>query len=465
MSHRKLPIRWRLTVWYASLLAIAMALFGAAIYIGLRHELFDNLNEQLNSETSLILGTVQIVDGEPQLTWRDTKDPYEEEFARLISPSGLLIVDSAGIAASSGSDQELFKLISTGNTVSDSLDRIGIHYLTRTEPVTNGDTIVGALQVGHTTKDVTDVLRSLRQLFLIVSPLVIIIAGYGGYVLSGRALRPVRTITALAREIDEQDLDSRLNLNLPDDELGQLATTFDAMLDRIELAFNRQRRFVADAAHELRTPISLMRSRVDVALTRDRPPEQYKAELRLLQSDLERLSNLAAELLSVARSDSGQIHPHLASFDIALTIAAVVDQYLTAAQSQTPGIVARTEPTIVGADEDLMIQVLANLLDNAIIQTPATGSIEVGCSRIRSGCLIWVEDTGPGIPPELRERVFDRFFRIDTGRTRAIGGAGLGLTICRALVEAQNGTIRAVQPQRSGARIEITLPAAVGDSP
>jgi signal transduction histidine kinase len=127
--------------------------------------------------------------------------------------------------------------------------------------------------------------------------------------------------------------------------------------------------------------------------------------------------------------------------------------------------VAQTQPTIVDADEDLMIQVLVNLLDNAITHTPASGSIAIGCCSSPAAALIWVQDTGPGIPPELRERVFDRFFRIDTGRTRAIGGAGLGLTICRALVEAQNGSIRAVQSQIPGTRIEITLPAIVGDTP
>jgi signal transduction histidine kinase len=202
-----------------------------------------------------------------------------------------------------------------------------------------------------------------------------------------------------------------------------------------------------------------MRSRVDIALTRGRPEQHYRDELRQLQGDLERVSTLASALLAIARSDSGHLQPQIASFDIAATINAAVDQYESAAHPETPAFVRDTRPTIVAADEDLMIQVLVNVLDNAIAHTPGSGSIAIGCRPTPTGAQFWIEDTGPGIPPVECERIFDRFYRLDSGRTRGAGGVGLGLTICRALITAQNGTIAAVEPHLSGARFEITLPA------
>jgi heavy metal sensor kinase len=458
VSLRRIPIRWRLTAWYAAILTVVIALFGLVIYTGLRHELNDNLHEQLAAETSLIAGAVQIVDGGPVLDWQDSQDPYEEQFARLWAADGALILDSANLPANPAADQPLLDKVTSGAVQNGSVERLGQRYLTRAQPLYDGPTLIGVLQVGHTTKDNADILRALIRLFLIAAPIVLAAAIWSGYLFAGRALRPVQSITALARDLDEADLSARLNLDLPNDELGQLATTFDAMLDRIDRAFDRQRRFASDAAHELRTPIGLMRSRVDVVLARDRTEEHYRAELERLRTELTRLSELAAALLTIAHVDAGQTPVSLSEFDLAPVAESVLTQFRAIATGSSPELTSRMPPTVVYADQDLMIQVLVNLVANAVAHTPAGGRVTVGVSQTTDVTLVWVEDTGCGIPSALRERVFDRFFRIDTGRTRAQGGAGLGLSICRLLMEAQGGSIRVAERSGPGTHIEIGLP-------
>ena len=272
--------------------------------------------------------------------------------------------------------------MTSGAVQNGSVERLGQRYLTRAQPLYDGPTLIGVLQVGHTTKDNADILRALIRLFLIAAPIVLAAAIWSGYLFAGRALRPVQSITALARDLDEADLSARLNLDLPNDELGQLATTFDAMLDRIDRAFDRQRRFASDAAHELRTPIGLMRSRVDVVLARDRTEEHYRAELERLRTELTRLSDLAAALLTIAHVDAGQTPVSLSEFDLAPVAESVVTQFRAIATGSSPELTSRMPPTVVYADQDLMIQVLVNLVANAVAHTPAAAASPLASRKL-----------------------------------------------------------------------------------
>jgi heavy metal sensor kinase len=293
----------------------------------------------------------------------------------------------------------------------------------------------------------------------IAVPFVLGVGIIGGYVLAGRALSPVARITGLAERIGEDDLSSRLNLNVPDDEIGRLAKTFDAMLARIEDAFIRQRRFTGDVAHELRTPLGLMRSQVDLALARPRSAEAYREALQGFDEDLDRLSKMVGTLLTLARADAGQLPLDRAPFDLSETIDVVFDQYVPTAKLAGIVVDRDTTPARVVADEGLVIQVMVNLLDNAITHTPPQGRITIGCRPGGGRARFWVSDTGPGIPPEHRQRVFDRFYRTDAGRTRAQGGVGLGLAIAKAIVDAHGGTISISDLDGSGTRVDVVLPA------
>jgi heavy metal sensor kinase len=278
-------------------------------------------------------------------------------------------------------------------------------------------------------------------------------------VLAGRALAPVAAITALAAAIGGQDLRARLHLALPDDELGRLARTFDGMLDRIEDAFERQKRFTGDAAHELRTPLSLLRTRLELSLARPRTNEEYRETITEAEADVERLSGLVATLLTLARADAGRLSLERSHVDLAETVAAVGEQYALTAAEAGVTLAREAVSTPLVADEDLLLQVLVNLVDNALKHTPAGGQVTIGCRPDGADVRLWVEDTGVGIPEEHQARVFDRFYRVDTGRARAAGGTGLGLAMCHAIIAAHGGSIALGSRGGHGTRVEAILPA------
>jgi signal transduction histidine kinase len=273
-------------------------------------------------------------------------------------------------------------------------------------------------------------------------------------------MAPVADITRLAASVDADDLDTRLNLDLPNDELGRLAATFDVMLGRIGASFERQRRFTGDAAHELRTPLSLMRSRIELAQMESPPDDPHAEVFEDLQNDLDRLTGLVGSLLTLARADSRELALDRGPLDLAALIETTVETFQP--RFAETGVTSRlaTIPCTLVADADLLVQVLVNLIANALAHTPRGGTIETGCRCTGSEALFWVADTGTGIAPEHQPRVFDRFYRVDPGRTRAAGGAGLGLSISRAIVEAHAGRISLQSDPGHGTRIEVALPVS-----
>ena len=242
---------------------------------------------------------------------------------------------------------------------------------------TSSGTCGSAVQLGYSTRRVDNALDLLLQTLLVIATLAILVAAFIGYVLAGRALQPVADITRLASQVDGDDLDARLHLDLPNDELGRLASTFDSMLERIELAFRRQRQFTGDAAHELRTPLSLMRSQIDLALTQAETPVEYQEALGALDGDVSRMTTLVGMLLSLARADAGQLMPNREPVDLADLALDVADQLEPIALENGLTITTDLQPVMATVDADMIIQVLVNLIDNAITNTPSGGAINV----------------------------------------------------------------------------------------
>jgi two-component system, OmpR family, sensor kinase len=455
----RLPIRWKLTAWYALLSTAALVVFGGVIYFGLRRELNDGLNEQIDRQALLIERSVSMSGDQPVIDLTGLADPDDEQFMRAWGLDGQLLSESGGTARIGALDADVAEAAREGQTIRSAQSIDGTPFLIRTGPIERDGEVVAVLQVGASREDVVDTLGRLRWVLSIAAPALFLIAVGGGYVLAGRALAPVAAITDVAGSIRGPDLGARLTLDLPDDELGRLANTFNAMLGRIEEAFERQRRFTGDAAHELRTPLSLMQSRVDLALARPRSGEQYRDELERLNLDLQRLTGLVGSLLTVARSDAGELALEPIAFDLADLVALVGEQYQSSATDADVELRMETVSTPVVADQDGLVQVLVNLVDNALAHTPTGGAITIGCRPEGDVVRLWVEDTGSGIAPEHRERVFDRFYRVDTGRSRGVGGVGLGLSICRAVIEGHGGSIRIVPDDAGGTRVEAELSA------
>lgn len=457
---RRLPIRWRLTLWYLALLTVTLGIFGVGIYAGMRYRLHASFDDQLRDQAAVTLGAVRFEGGVPVLDPGISGDEGREYFVRLLGADREVLadtrydgydvaMDAAAITAA------LAGRSSTRTTHADTDELLRIVTL----PVWDGDRIAGVLEVGLDRNEIDEAVGELLAALALAVPVTLAAAAAASYALAGRALRPVAAITGLAAQIGGRDLHARLNLDLPDDELGRLARTFDDMLARIEDAFERQRRFTGDAAHELRTPLTLMRSQLDITRARRRTPEEYEAALDDLDSDLDRITGLVARLLTIARADSGRMSPERDSLDFAAIVRITTDQYAPIADTAGIELKLEAKPAPCDADTGMIVQVLVNLLDNAVAHTPPGGTITVGCDTAGATTRLWVVDTGSGIPAEHVERVFDRFYRVDFGRTRALGGSGLGLAICRVIAEAHGGAITLTSQVSQGTRVDLTIPS------
>jgi len=313
----------------------------------------------------------------------------------------------------------------------------------------------------------SELLANLRVALGWLVPITVILASAGGYFLARKNLSPVADMTARADRISESTLHDRLAVQNPADELGRLATTLNRLLDRLDLAFERQRRFIADASHELRTPLAILQGESEVALSNpSRTPEEYHESLSVLQHEARRLTRIVEDMFTLSRADAGQypVNRRELYLDELVAECAHSVRTLAAAKSITFSVESSGELPFSG-DESLLSRMLLNLLDNAIKYTPNGGEVTVSARSTPAGPQITVANNGAGIPQEFHSRIFERFFRADQARTRAnatagsAGGAGLGLSIARWIAEAHRGTLTLTRSDASGTVFTVTLPA------
>jgi heavy metal sensor kinase len=301
----------------------------------------------------------------------------------------------------------------------------------------------------------------LRRDFFAGVPLILLLASAGGYFLARKSLSPIALMNQQTQRITAERLSSRLDVSNSHDELGSLATTINDLLVRLETSFSEQQRFIADASHELRTPLAVLRGETEVALEKTRSLAEYKESLALIKDEAERLSRIVEDLFILARQP---IDVPIALVKEPVSLNEVVNDCVRAAQVlatrkdlQLKLDSARADLTLSG-DEELLKRMLLNLLDNAVKYTPAGGEISVGLARQNGSAQIVVSDTGIGIPEAAQLHVFDRFYRVDKARSRQLGGAGLGLSIVRWIVEAHGGTIGVKSSPGQGSSFSVELP-------
>jgi len=312
-----------------------------------------------------------------------------------------------------------------------------------------------------------DTLEAVAAAYLAAVPILLAAAAAGGWLLAGRALGPVTQMSRRAREIGATTLHERLPVENPRDELGALATTINGLLARLEEAFERQRRFVADASHELRTPVAVVRAEAEVALARPtRPEAEYRDALTVVREAGERLSRVVDDMLLLAKADGRPVplRREPLYLDELVTDTVRVVRALAARRSVRLEVGPLPEAPFAG-DAELLGRLVLNLVDNAIKYSPMGGAVSVHLSRDDGSWVLRVADEGPGIPPEARDRVFERFYRAEASRVRdrgasATGGAGLGLAIARWIAEAHGGTLSLVRTSPAGSEFEARLPAA-----
>jgi two-component system OmpR family sensor kinase len=273
---------------------------------------------------------------------------------------------------------------------------------------------------------------------------------------------PIEALAATAEGITERDLSARLDATRVPAELTGLADAFNATLRRLEAAFVRQARFTADASHELRTPVSIIRTQAEVALARERTTEQYRAALAACLKAAERMTGVVEGLLMLARADAGEGAPVRATVALAPLVREATDLLRPEAASGRVTIDCALAPATVQGDGALLGEVVSNLVSNAVRYNRAGGRVDVTLVAHNGEVELRVADTGIGIPAGALPHLFDRFFRVDPARSREQGGSGLGLAITRWIVEAHGGTIAVESREREGSTFTVRLPAAPG---
>ena len=309
-------------------------------------------------------------------------------------------------------------------------------------------------------------LESVIGAFGLAIPLAILLASGAGYFLARRSLSPVVEMSTQAGRIGADNLHERLPVRNAQDELGHLAGSFNNLLDRLDHSFEHQRRFMADASHELRTPVAILCGEADVTLSQpSRSPEDYRASLDILRAEAKRLKRIVEDLFTLARADAGQHPLTLSNFYLDELIAECSRSMKTLAAAKQITLTCNASKELpIEADEALLRRMIVNLLDNAIKYTSPGGSVSVSCDAENSRYVMTVGDTGQGIPLDLQPRIFERFFRADKVRSRSGndgGGAGLGLSISEWIVQAHGGKLELTQSDKDGSTFRVYLPAAV----
>jgi heavy metal sensor kinase len=312
-----------------------------------------------------------------------------------------------------------------------------------------------ALVVAQSLHDVDDAVHRVLVLLLVGGGSALALVAIGGWWIARRALRPIERMTTRAELIGIDDLDQRIAVPRVDDELAHLARTLNAMLDRLRAGVQARERLVADASHELRAPLAAMRAELDVTLAQERLEDAARTALQLARQDALRLSRIVDNLLTLARVDEGRLELLVAPHDLSELAARAARSHRATATARGIELDIDGDEVVADVDGDRFEQVLSNLLDNAVRHCPDGGRVALDIRRNGAATHITVSDDGPGIPPEARERVFERFSRQDPARPR--GGAGLGLAICREIVRAHDGRIWIDDHPPHGTSVHIAL--------
>lgn len=319
--------------------------------------------------------------------------------------------------------------------------------------------------VGRSMRPDQAALHRLAFLLVAVGAGVLVVGLAGGWLVSLRAVRPIQTITAVAKEISATNLSRRIDVAGTQSELGTLAEVLNDTFARLEAAFQQQVRFTADASHELRTPLAVIHTHAQLALSRDRSAEEYRRMFETCLRASDRMKSLVDSLLLLARADAGRLSLNRTEFDLRDIVEECVEMVAPLAAKKSVTVESDLQSVVMTADATRVAQVATNLLTNAIRYNREGGRAEVSVSSSGTDAVLRVTDTGVGIPAESQPHLFERFYRVDAARNREDGGSGLGLAICKSIAESHGGTIAFHSEPGKGATFIVRLPrAAIGDA-
>jgi two-component system, OmpR family, sensor kinase len=450
----RLPIRLRLTLAFAVAMAVVLVAAGLFLYLRLGAALDRTIDRSLLGRADDVTALVRAAGSGLRQAPGPGLVEQEESFAQVLAPDGAVLDSTPGLRDRRLlSGPELARATRTIVLVDrppfpDSDDPLR---LLATPVQAEGGPVV--VVVGTSTEERVEALESLLRQLLLGGPIVLAVASLLGYGLAAAALRPVDSMRREAEAVSATAPGRRLPLPQGDDEIVRLGATLNTMLDRLEAALARERRFVSDASHELRTPLAAFRTELELALRRPRPPGELEAALRSAAEETERLSRLAEDLLVLVRADGGGLPVHRERLPAAQLLARVRERYAAQATEAGREIEVEADGVELFADRLRAEQALGNLVDNALRY--GHGEVQLAALRGNGGVELHVRDRGPGFPPEFLDLAFDRFTRADPSRHGP--GAGLGLAIVEVIAHAHGGTAHAAN-RDTGADVWVELP-------
>jgi len=454
-------IKFRFTLWYLLVLAVLLTALSAGVYFYLSRSLYRSLDDSLELRSTQLVSFPAILESIRQ-------GEFQEELGEIVTlyfyadnqsvewPSpGTNITLSNEFISQAIAGTGLFTTIQTAEGEGLRLLAVPVN-LGPSGPTPSLPPAL--LVIGRSTRQIDQASAGLVRTLIIVVPLVLALAAGGGIFLARRALKPVDEIAQTAEEIEENDLSQRINVNTKD-ELGRLAATLNAMIGRLEKAFQRQKQFTSDASHELRAPLSVIEAESTLALQKERPPSDYRQSLETISQGASQMSSLIEQLLTLARADAGKEQWNFTEVDLGKLITNLsADAEVLCQEKGLSFQLGQTQDLVVKGDEARLRGLFMNLLDNAIRYTPAPGTISVSLRREGQMAVVTVKDTGVGIPVEDIPLIFERFYRVDKSRSRVDGGTGLGLAISRHIAEAHGGKIEVESQVGAGSTFSVWLP-------
>lgn len=456
----------RLTLWYAAVMCVLLGSFALAVYEIVEHRLAAELDRQLRIDFDLVEAQLD-TDLAGNVRWLVRGAHGDEGFARLSawfevwSEEGGLLFRHWPIREAEIKNALPAPLTTTLRFYDTELeDDLHVRLMERPARLQGRDVIVRVFRDESSNRQT---LRQIVEVFVLALPFAVVLGSLGGYLLARRSLRPVTAMAAQAKKITSESLEARLPNPNPNDEFGQLASIFNETLQRLESSFTELKRFTADASHELRTPITALRAVGEVALRREGSAVELRDAIGSMLEEAQRLNDLIESLLELARMQSSGTLMSLQTVKLEELFDEVRESLaVLAAEKQQLLAFGGAEGISVAADRVLLRQALLNIIHNAIRYSPSPSRITVRATQSDAEVVIEVRDEGPGIPAEHRQKIFDRFYRIDKSRSRAAGGHGLGLAIAKSSVERQGGSIEVESEVSKGSAFRIRLPVRSG---
>jgi heavy metal sensor kinase len=460
MSPRSL--RFRLAAWYTAILAGTFAVVGVGVWWTMRDSIHDTVDRDLRARLRAMR---QYLD-------RQLADPDSGPLAEELAEQAALVPAGPRYRLAGADGRWIFQSPGTRGWEPEPPDASHLPENGRTQTIVVGKTPVrvlsapvamGTVQIGMPIDELYEMPDDFTWTALVTSPLLLLVAAAAGYWMSGRALRPVDRIARTAEHIEAQNLSARLPLSGTGDELDRLSATLNSMFGRLEASFRRMTQFTADASHELRTPVAVIRTTAEVARSKPRSEEEYAKALDRILAESERTTRLIEDLMLLARADAGADGIVLVPMDLADLVRESCAEAKVLAEAAGVRLITREfwECPVRGDDQALR-RLMLILLDNAVKYTPPGGSVTVSLSVERrpgdETAVVEVRDTGIGIAPEDLPHIFERFYRAAKDRSRASGGSGLGLSIAHWIAVRHGGEIRAESTLGAGSVFCVRIP-------